>query len=140
MADPFTAIFDACVLYPYSLRDLLVQLATTDLFRGRWSSHIHDEWIRAVLSERPDLTAARLVRTRELMDMHVMDSVVTGYEGLIDGLELPDPNARHVLAAAIRCHAQVIVTHNLKHFRRTRSHPTGSRRSTRMIFLTACSI
>ncbi len=111
----FTAIYDACVLYPAPLRDLLMNLAMTGLFRAQWTAEIHDEWIRNVLKNRPDLTEERLRRTQRLMDSHV-DALVTGYESLIPGLTLPDPDDRHVLAAAIRCNADVIVTFNLKDF------------------------
>ena len=86
--------------YPAPLRDLLMRLATTDLFRPRWSAAIHDEWTRAVLATRPELEGP-LERTRKLMDAHVMDALVTGYEPLIGTLQLPDPDDRHVLAAAI---------------------------------------
>lgn len=117
MADPaFTVVFDACVLFPFALRDLLVDLATTDLFRGRWSERVHEEWTGAVLKKYPGVDRRSLARVRALMDTHVLDCVVTGYEPLIDGLVLPDPKDRHVLAAAIRCGAQVIVTRNLKDF------------------------
>ena len=111
-----TAILDACVLYPAPLRDLLVSLATTDLFRARWTDAIHEEWIGNLLSNRRDLNRAQLERTRDLMDRAVPDARVTGYEGLIDSLILPDPDDRHVLAAAIRSRADVIVTSNLKDF------------------------
>ena len=125
----FVAVFDACVLYPAPLRDLLLRLALTDLFRARWSAEIHDEWVRAVLARRPDLSPAILDRTRALMDGAVPDAVVTGHEGLIPTLTLPDPDDRHVLAAAIRCQAGVIVTFNLRTSRRRLSRPTASRRS-----------
>lgn len=115
MADPFTVVFDACVLYPAVLRDILIQLATTGLFRGRWTAQIHDEWMTALSRDR-GIDRARLERTRELIDSAVLDCLVTGYEGLVDSLALPDADDRHVLAAAIRCGAQVIVTKNLKHF------------------------
>jgi predicted nucleic acid-binding protein len=112
----FVAVFDACVLYPAALRDLLVRLAMTGLFRARWSDDIHDEWIAAVRRERPDITREQLQRTRDLMERAVLDARVTGYEGLIPQLNLPDAGDRHVLATAIRCQAGVIVTFNLKHF------------------------
>jgi hypothetical protein len=102
--------------YPAPLRDLLMHVAVTDLFRARWSDDIHDEWIGSVLRDRPDLAAAQLRRTRELMDAHVRDGLVRDYESLIPALTLPDPGDRHVLAAAIRCGAHVVVTFNLKHF------------------------
>jgi predicted nucleic acid-binding protein len=111
-----TAVLDACVLYPAPLRDLLMELALRDLFRARWTAEIHDEWMRNLRLQRPDLDPTRLERTRELMDLHVRDALVTGHQSLISALTLPDPDDRHVLAAAIRCDADVIVTKNLKDF------------------------
>jgi predicted nucleic acid-binding protein len=112
----FTAVYDACVLYPAPLRDLLMELALTDLFRARWSAEIHKEWMRNVLKNRPNLTESQLLRTKAFMDANVRDALITGFESLIPSLELPDDNDRHVLAAAIRCSADVIVTFNLKDF------------------------
>lgn len=112
----FTALFDACVLYPAPLRDFLMNLAITDLFRAKWTDDIHDEWIRNVLKNRPDLTKDRLRRTKDLMNSHVRDCLVIGYQDLIPSLTLPDVNDRHVLAAAIVGGADVIVTYNLKDF------------------------
>nr|WP_297460544.1 PIN domain-containing protein [uncultured Halomonas sp.] len=111
----FVVIYDACVLYPAPLRDLLMRLATTGLFAARWTSLIHDEWTRSLLARRPEL-ADKLPRTVELMNQAVPDALVTGHEPLIEGLTLPDPDDRHVLAAAIRAGAQLIVTFNLKDF------------------------
>jgi predicted nucleic acid-binding protein len=104
------------VLYPAPLRDFLLQLAGTGLFRARWSNHIHEEWIRSVLADRPDIPAERLARTRALMETAVPDAAVSGYERLIPTLSLPDPDDCHVLAAAIRGRCDVIVTYNLKDF------------------------
>lgn len=109
----FTAVFDACVLYPAPLRDVLMHLARTGLFRARRTDRIHDEWIGAIVRTRPDL-AERLQRTRGKMDRAVPDSLVTGYEGLVPGLSLPDPDDRHVLAAAVKGRADVVVTFNLR--------------------------
>ena len=110
------AVYDSCVLYPAPLRDLLMWLAISDLFRAKWSEAIHDEWIRNVLDDRPDLTREQLERTRQLMNAKVPDCLVTGYEPLIENLVLPDLDDRHVLAAAIQAQADVIVTFNLKDF------------------------
>jgi predicted nucleic acid-binding protein len=113
---PFAVIYDACVLYPAPLRDLLLRLARTGLFRAQWTETILDECFRNVLANRPDLKPEALQRTRELMNKAVPDCLVTGHEPLIDALALPDPKDRHVLAAAIRAGAQAIVTWNLKDF------------------------
>lgn len=93
-----------------------MRLAMLDIFRARWTTQIHEEWISNLLKNRPDLTREKLDETRRLMDVHVRDSVVEGYEALINSLELPDPNDRHVLAAAIHSSADAIITFNLKDF------------------------
>ncbi|HMC61752.1 MAG TPA: PIN domain-containing protein [Candidatus Solibacter sp.] len=99
-----------------------MHLALIGLFRVKWSADVHEEWISNLLKKRPDLTREKLERTRILMDKHAIDALdridalVTGYEDLIPGLQLPDPDDRHVLAAAIRGHADVIVTMNLRDF------------------------
>lgn len=113
---PFTAVYDACVLYPAPLRDLLVWLGMSGRFRARWTQQIHEEWKRNLLINRPDLTRAQLDATSAAMDRAVADSMVSNHESLIEGLVLPDPDDRHVLAAAIRCNASVIVTFNLRDF------------------------
>jgi predicted nucleic acid-binding protein len=112
----FVVVYDACVLYPFHLRDLLVRLAASGLFRAKWTDAILDECFESLRSNRPDLDSERLARTRQLMCTAVRDCLVTGYEPLVEGLDLPDPDDRHVLAAAVRCHAQVIVTWNLGDF------------------------
>ena len=123
MSSNFTVIYDACVLYPAPLRDLLMRLALTDLYRARWTEMIHDEWTHAVLKNRPDLKAEDLDRTRSLMNAHVRDSLVTGFDHLIPSVDLPDPNDRHVVAAAIHSGASLIVTFNLKDFPLDRLKP-----------------
>lgn len=111
-----TALLDANVLYPAPLRDLLIQAAHVGLFRAKWSADIHQEWIEALLRNDLRRDRAALERTRDLMDRAVRDGLVTGYGPLIPALTLPDPGDRHVLAAAIVGHCDVIVTQNLKHF------------------------
>lgn len=112
----FEALFDSCVFYPAPLRDLLIRLTRTGLFRGRWTESIHEEWIFNLLKNRPDLHREQLERTRQLMDKSVPDCLIDNYEHLIPALQLPDPNDRHVLAAAIRGKVDVIVTCNLQDF------------------------
>lgn len=111
----FTVILDACVLYPAPLRDLLMHLTATDLFKAHWTEQIHEEWINALL-RRDGFERSKLERVKELMNTHARDALVTGFEPLIESLTLPDENDKHVLAAAIRCNADAIITKNLKDF------------------------
>lgn len=122
---PFTAVFDACVLYPAPLRDFLMWLALSGRFRARWTTLIHDEWVRNLLKNRPDLDAGKLQRTVDYMNTAIPDALVSGHEALIEGLALPDADDRHVLAAAIRCGASVIVTFNERDFPEERLSPYG---------------
>lgn len=116
MDPPIIAVYDANILYPAPLRDLFIRLAQAGLVRARWTQAIHEEWLRNVLKDNPQLSPERLARTRTLMNEAVRDCLVTGHEDLIDSLTLPDPEDRHVLAAAIRAGAEVIVTFNLRDF------------------------
>ncbi len=93
-------------------------LAVTDLFRAKWTNEIHEEWIRNVLKKYPDQTRDKLEKRRDKMNENVRDCLVKNYEDLIPDLQLPDENDRHVLAAAIRARADVIVTSNLSDFPR----------------------
>lgn len=112
----YTALLDANVLYPAPTRDLVMQLAVADMFRAKWTADIHREWIEAILRKEPHRERAKLENTRDLMDSHVRDALITGYEEIIPSLNLPDPNDRHVLAAAIVGRCDVIVTENLRDF------------------------
>jgi len=112
----YTALLDANVLYPAPMRDLLLQLAVTDLFRAKWTADIHEEWINALMRNQPHRDRKALERTRDLMDQATRDALITNYKQLIGGLTLPDEGDRHVLAAAIVGRCDVIVTQNLKHF------------------------
>lgn len=116
MSSQFTAVLDACVLHSFPLTNLLLHLAEAELYRARWTADIHEEWIRSVLERRPDLTRERLEVRRRAMDESIPDCLVTGYQSLVRGIELPDADDRHVVAAAIRARAAVIVTFNLKDF------------------------
>ncbi len=113
-----TVLYDANVLYPAPLRDFLMHLALTGLFKAKWSDMIHEEWIGALLKERPDLKRSQLERTKNLMNQHTNDSVVTNFEHLVEELNLPDQNDRHVLAAAIHSNTNIIITNNIKDFPR----------------------
>jgi len=100
-------------------------LALSGAFRARWSDQIHQEWKSNLLKNRPDLKPEQLDRTIQMMNDAIQDSIVTGYESLIENLTLPDPDDRHVLATAIRCGASVIVTFNEADFPRAALAPFG---------------
>ena len=119
------AVLDACVLHAAPLRDLLLRLALADLYRPRWTDEIHEEWMRSVLERRRDLTLAQLQRTRVLMDAAVPDGLVRGYAVPNARPRLPDPADEHVLAAALHCGAESIVTYNLADFPEEALGPLG---------------
>lgn len=113
---PFVVVYDANVLYPSTLRDLLIRVAQAGLVQAKWTDRILDEVFDALSQNRPDLDSQNLARTRRLMNSAVRDCLVSGYEPLIEAVQLPDPGDRHVLAAAIKARAQLIVTNNRKDF------------------------
>ena len=91
----FVVVYDACVLYPAAVRDLLIRLAASGLFQARWTDRILDECFRSIVAARPGL-AGKLDRTRALMEAAIPAAVVTGYEPLVPTLTLPDEDDRHV--------------------------------------------
>ncbi|HXG78021.1 MAG TPA: PIN domain-containing protein [Methyloceanibacter sp.] len=117
MISTFSALFDSNVLYGARIRSLLMEFAMSGLFRARWSADINREWIAAVHA-KTGIELDRLQNVADCMERAVPDAIGSGYEVLIPGLTLPDPKDRHVLAAAIRCGASVIVTFNDEDFPR----------------------
>ena len=113
---PFVVVYDAHALYPNAQRDLLIRIAQTWMVQAKWTTEIIDEMARARLRRNPDLDPVKLDRLKNLINHSVPDCLVWGYEPLIAGLKLPDPDDRHVLAAAIRAGAQVIVTASVREF------------------------
>lgn len=118
-------VCDANVFYSIVLTDLLLSLSVAELLRPRWTAQIHEEWMRNLLADRPELERARIERRREMMDRAIDDCLITGYEPLIPTLQLPDADDRHVLAAAIHSQAQIILTSNLRDFPATALAPHG---------------
>ncbi|WP_371173726.1 PIN domain-containing protein [Buchananella felis] len=112
----FTVIYDANVLYPNTTRDVLIRVAQAGLVQAKWTKRILTEMTVALRRTRPDITEEKATRLESLMCEAVRDCLVEGYESLERALTLPDPDDRHVLAAAIRCGAQVIVTNNVADF------------------------
>lgn len=113
----FIVIYDANVLYPNTLRDLLIRIAQQPhLVQAKWTEEILDEMLGALRKNRPDISEEKTDRLRKRMNDAVRDCLVTEYQPLIPVVDLPDPDDRHVLAAAIRVNAQLIVTRNRKDF------------------------
>ncbi|WP_312418648.1 PIN domain-containing protein [Shinella sp.] len=113
---PPVAVYDACVLYPFHLRNVLIQCAFDGLVEARWTDDIHDEWIRNLAANTQALPIERLIATRNRMKAVLPDADVSDYHRLIRNLRLPDLDDRHVLAAAIAGKASLIVTWNLRDF------------------------
>ncbi len=113
---PFIVVYDADALFPNAQRDLLIRMAMHGMVQAKWTDQILDEMVRARGRKHQDATPEKLARLRVLMNDAIPDCLVTGHEPLIEVLKLPDPDDRHVLAAAIRAGAQVIVTTNLRDF------------------------
>ena len=112
----YAALLDANVLVPTALCDTLLRLAGADFYRPLWSERILSEVEGAILGFRPDLDPERVHRRVLLMAATFEDASVEGWEQVSAGLDLPDPDDRHVLAAAISGGAQAIVTANLEDF------------------------
>lgn len=110
----FTCVLDTNVIFPIDVRDLLFWFAYFDLFTPKWSKHIFDEW--AEVMRRKGISSEIIQRRVAKANLAFPDALVENYEPLIKGLNLPDEKDRHVLAAAIKTNANVIVTNNLKDF------------------------
>lgn len=110
----FTCVLDTNVIYPIEIRDLLFWFAHYELYTPKWSVHIFDEWKEVM--KRKGVPEEEISKRIEKANKAFPDALVDKYEILIDSLNLPDLKDRHVLAAAIKTNANVIVTNNLKDF------------------------
>lgn len=119
----YTAVLDACVLHPVFVRGALLWFAAERLYRPLWSADILDEWQRSLVRKFPDAPAERFAAQRALIESEFEDAMVSGYGGIAPGLDLPDPDDRHVLAAAIIGRADAIITANLKDFPQAQTLP-----------------
>ena len=110
---PVVALLDTCVLYPRYVRDALLSLAETGLYKPQWSEDILEELGRNLLEDGlpPDRIEWLLHEMRETFP----EAMVSGYQTRIDSMRT-DPKDRHVAAAAVECSADVIVTDNLRDF------------------------
>lgn len=120
----YTVILDANVLYSQLLRDTLLSLAGENLYHARWSATISNELTRNLIKNHPGI-AHKLPALMKAMCDSVPDCLVTHYEKLAVSVELPDPDDRHVVAAAIAGHADAIVTFNIKDFPQAVLQPFG---------------
>lgn len=120
-ANRYTALVDACVLAGALKRNLLLTLAEAEFFRLRWSGPILDETERAIekilLGKKVEDAAERAKRARAAMELAFEEACVADFDDFLSACnKLPDPNDRHVLAAAMKTQAATIVTENLKDF------------------------
>lgn len=108
----FPAFLDTCTIFGAAVDDLFLDLAEKGFYRPLWSSNILGELERN-LADRvgADNAADRVNAMRDAFP----DATVDGYESLIPRMT-NDPKDRHVLAAAVRANAEVIVTFNLNDF------------------------
>lgn len=119
------AVLDANVIYSAFIRDVLLRLAGANLYHPHWTRRIHEEWIRNLARERPDLLRENLVRTSAAMDTRFPAAVVEDYEAFEEHLGGVAPEDRHVAAAALKAGAGTIITQNLRDFPAAALQPHG---------------
>ena len=134
-SERLVAVYDACVLYPFHLRNLLVQCGVDGVIEPRWTDEIHAEWIRNLSVNRPTLSLSYLHAARDLMNAALPTARVVGYEAIVPSVKLPDLNDRHVVAAPITGGASVIVTWNVRDFPAAELRKHGLRKQTPDAFL-----
>ncbi len=130
----YKAVLDTNVIYPVVIRDLLFWFAHYDLFTPKWSNHIFDEW-ESVL-RRKGVSKEEAKKRVNKANAAFPDALVHNYAELIKNLTLPDEKDCHVLAAAIKTNADVIVTNNKKDFPEEYLQSFGIKAKTADDFLT----
>lgn len=130
----FTVVLDTNVIYPVIIRDLLFWFAHYDLYTPKWSNHIFDEW-RSVM-ERKGVPSHEIENRVQKANLAFPDALVRQYESLMTNLSLPDMKDCHVLAAAIKTNAHLIVTNNIKDFPEAVLNDYGIKAKTADDFLT----
>lgn len=121
----FKVILDACVMFPYPVADLIMWQSETGMFHPQWSKDITDEAISGILRKYSGVNKKKIQARFDAMEMAVEEPIVKGYESLVNNIKLPDPNDRHVVAAAIKTNAELIITFNLKDFPKTKLEKFG---------------
>ena len=112
------ALLDACVLVGVVRRECLFAAGRDGFMRPIWSERIEEEWRRALIRMEGEAAAAAIGGEIALARVAFPDAVIRGWEDLEGPLSLPDWDDRHVLAAAIKGGASIIVTDNLSDFPR----------------------
>jgi predicted nucleic acid-binding protein len=122
----YTALLDACVLFPIATCNALMSVASTGIFAAKWTARIDDEWMQSLAAAK-GIEVAKLAKRRDLMHDACPDWEVphAAWQPLESCVQLPDVNDRHVLAAAMAGHADCIVTANLKDFPSEVLEPLG---------------
>ena len=123
-ASPPPVVLDANLLYPFQLRNLLVQFGVDSAIAPRWTARINEEWVSNLVAAGR-APRERLLLTLELMNSALPEAEVRGWEARMEGLTLPDPDDRHVLAAALTAGAETILTMNLRDFPASAVAPYG---------------
>jgi hypothetical protein len=122
----YTALLDACVLFLVAVCDSLLSVAATGLYAAKWTRQIEAEWMRSLEAKQgkpPGTYAKRRDAMREAVpDWEVAEDA---WSRIAPGLQLPDAQDVHVLAAAIAGHVDCIVTANLKDFADAAVAPFG---------------
>lgn len=113
-ATTFRVVLDANVLYPFTLRDTLLQAAEAGLYQVYWSAEILDEALRN-LEKAGKMNPGQRQHLQTQLTRMFPEAMVSGYEPLLPDLQ-NHPKDRHVVAAAMKAGAQVIVTLNLRDF------------------------
>lgn len=124
----FTAFLDACVIVPLAPCDTLLRMADAGAFRPIWSQTVLDEALKALERIHPNVDPSRFRSRFRSMNEAFDDALISGWEPLVRGVELPDPDDAHVVAAALRGRADVIVTENVKDFPDAVLAPPGTLR------------
>ena len=124
MISTFTVFIDANVFFGARLRSLVLFMAQSKMFRARWTEKVHEEWMRNV-AEKRQIDISKLEKIRGCMDRAVLNCLVTGYESLVENFQLPDPDDRHILAAAVKTRADMILTFNARDFPERVVEPLG---------------
>ena len=121
-----TKIFlDACVLVPIGLTNVILAAAEHNLTQPYWSPAVVEEAVRAISDIRLGLGEDRIRRRFTAMDLAFPGASVPADTSTLDDYDFPDPDDKHVAAAALAAGAQTIVTANTKDFPNPLMHRLG---------------